>query len=597
MIEFNPSEISYYYARRVPSLRQGKTKEWRGPCPVHHGDLDSFAVDSTTGLAHCHSTCGRGWDIVSLEQKLTGKDFAAAKAEVFALLGKRDESETPKRGTRPARETQKPGKLDRIYPYVDEAGEVLYEVVRYREPKSFRQRRPDGNGGYSHSVAGVRKVPYRLPSVVQSNFVFVVEGEKDADNLVQLGLVATCNSGGAGNFDSELVPHFAGKTVAILPDNDEKGEEHAQKVAEVLYQGAKSVKIVPLPGVPPKGDVTDWLEAGGTTEGLRALYLNAPEWTPAQKIDPEDKHIRTFRQEFEIAGGMDRFWDMSLRKGIPTPWEKLTKALGGGLLNGEVYAIGGNTGSGKTSLGLQFAIKALRTGYGVLMFSMEMDRPAVMQRMIGMEARVDLNEYRELDARNMDTSAMRMALGRFTAEFLDLPFIVSRKSRVTPQYVVQECRRLKEKMPRLDLILVDHLQLMTPDENHRGSEYEKFTEISRKLKESAVELNVPVLLMSQTSRNNSHERRTELELADLRGSGAIEEDLAAAFLLYPDRDDANLCKSIPGRFERGPVKTWLKLDKNRYGCSGVYLPLAHLKYCTRFDLWEEAKQRTEANTI
>jgi KaiC/GvpD/RAD55 family RecA-like ATPase len=587
MIEFNPSEISYYYSQRVPGLRQSKTKEWRGPCPVHHGDRDSFAVDSMTGQAHCHSTCGRGWDILSLEQELTSKDFAAAKTEVFAMLGKQDESQRPKCTTRPARDKQQLGNLDRIYNYTDEAGETLYEVVRYRDPKSFRQRRPDGSGGYNQSVAGVRRVPYRLPAVLGSNFVFVVEGEKDADNLAQLGLVATCNSGGAGKFDAELAPHFTGKDIAILPDNDDVGREHAQKVAAVLYPVAKSVRIVNLPGVPPKGDVTDWLEAGGNREGLRALYLNAPTWDPSQKVDPEDKHIRTFRQEFEIAGGLDRFWDMSLRKGIPTPWDKLTKALGGGLLNGEVYAIGGNTGSGKTSLGLQFAIKALRAGYGVLMFSMEMDWRAVMHRMVSIEARVDLNEFRDLQSRGQDTADMLSALARFTAEFLDMPIVVSRRARVTPRYIVEECRRLKDKLPKLDLIVVDHLQLMSADDG-KGTEYEKFTAISRAMKQSAVELNVPVLMISQTSRNASHERRLELELSDLRGSGAIEEDCAAAFLIYPDKEDANLCKSMPGRFERGPVKTWLKLDKNRYGCSGVYLPLAHLKYCTRFDLWQEA---------
>jgi hypothetical protein len=107
-IDFNPSEISYYYRRRVPGLRQSKAKEWRGPCPVHHGERDSFAVDSTTGWALCHSTCSRGWDILSLEQELSGKDFAAAKADVFALLGKQEDRPAGPKRTTSAGRSKKP---------------------------------------------------------------------------------------------------------------------------------------------------------------------------------------------------------------------------------------------------------------------------------------------------------------------------------------------------------------------------------------------------------------------------------------------------------------------------------------------------------
>jgi DNA primase len=225
-IEFNPTDIAAYYRTRCPGVKQTKGKDWRGACPVHHGTRESFSVDSTTGQAYCHSDCGRGWDIISLEQELSHCDFRAAKESVFRLLGKQDES-TPK--------MVKPrGKLDRIYDYEDEQGEILYQIVRYKDPKTFSQRRPDGNGDYIYSIKGIRRVPYHLTEVLKSNFVFVVEGEKDVDNLRQLGIVATCNNGGAGNFSEELAPHFAGKSVAILPDNDEPGRDHAQKVAELL---------------------------------------------------------------------------------------------------------------------------------------------------------------------------------------------------------------------------------------------------------------------------------------------------------------------------------------------------------------------------
>ena len=578
-IEYSGADIARYYAVRIPSLLQ-KGKEWRGPCPVHGGERDSFSVDSATGMAFCHSQCDRGWDIIALEQELGSKDFIGAKTDVYAILNRPMEEKTKRR--------KEWGPIDAVYDYTDAEGVLLYQVVRHKNPKDFRQRRPSGiPGEFINGLGDVEWVPYHLPEVISATkTVFVVEGEKDADAIRSLGLVATCNNGGAESFKPELAKWFSGKRVAIIPDNDEAGRKHAAKVAEILYAAAKSIKILELPGLLEKGDSSDFIANGGTVDHLREIYSAAKLYDPKSAVSDEDKYVRTFRQELEIAGGLGPFWDMSLRDGIPTPWPKLTRALGGGLLNGEVYAIGANTGQGKTSLGLQFAIAALRDGRGVLIYSLEMDWRSVMRRMVAIEARVDLNAFRDAQLSGLiTTTEMRQALTRFTSEFVDLPFAVSRKSKVSPKYVVEESRRLKGKLPKLDLIIVDHLQLMSPDER-KISEYEKFTSISRALKQSAVELDVPVLVMSQTTRHNAQENRPELDLHDLRGSGAIEEDLAGCIMVYPDRDDLKVAEA-QGRLESGPIKFWAKLAKNRYGESPVYSCLNFFKYCTRFDLYDE----------
>jgi KaiC/GvpD/RAD55 family RecA-like ATPase len=568
-IGFTPSEVSRYYAARLPKLNQ-RGREWRCACPVHGGKNENFAVNSETGQAHCHSGCGRGWDVIGLEQELTGVDFQVAKAEVFQLVGKID---TPDR-------QQKRGEFDCAYDYTDEAGSLLYQVVRYKNPKAFKQRRPDGNGDWNWGLADVRWVPYRLPAIVSAPFVFCVEGEKDADRLAQLGLVATCNNGGAGNFKPELIPAFTGKAVAVIPDNDDPGRSHARKVAELLHGVAKSVKILALPDLPEKGDVSDFLEAGGTVEQLRQLYLEAPVYSPESEPHEEDRHVRSLSDEINSAGGLDGFWDMSQHHGIPTPFPALTRALAGGLLRGEVYAIAARTGHGKTSLGLQFAIRAARAGLGVLMFSMEMTWRTVFQRMVSIEARVDLSEFQNAQERRENASAERLALARATSELYDAPIWVSTKSRITPQYLVAESERLKNKLPKLNLLIVDHMQLMGSDER-TGSEYEKFTAISRALKQSAKSLDLPVLVMAQIRRLDDTKR--ELEISDIRGSGAIEEDMAAVMLIYEDHEDAKRAK-LSGVYDKGPVKTWMKLDKNRFGSSGLYLPMMHFKSCTRFDL-------------
>jgi hypothetical protein len=86
--EFTPGEVSAYYAGRVPHLKQRRAAEWRGPCPIHQGKNDNFAVEPNSGRWFCFSKCGRGGDILSLERALTGADFRTALEAVYAIVGR-----------------------------------------------------------------------------------------------------------------------------------------------------------------------------------------------------------------------------------------------------------------------------------------------------------------------------------------------------------------------------------------------------------------------------------------------------------------------------------------------------------------------------
>ena len=168
----------------------------------------------------------------------------------------------------------KDGSLGRIvatYDYHDQHGQLVFQVVRY-EPKTFRQRRPDPAtpDAWIWKMAGVEFVPYRLPQLLAATTVYVAEGEKDCDNLAKLGLAATTNPGGVKKWRASFAQHFVGKQVVILPDNDAAGQEHAKLVAKNLAKTAASVRIVTLPGLPPKGDISDWLE-GRSKDDLLAL--------------------------------------------------------------------------------------------------------------------------------------------------------------------------------------------------------------------------------------------------------------------------------------------------------------------------------------
>src|SRR5262249_9175467 len=151
------------------------------------------------------------------------------------------------------------GKIVATYDYKDGQGALLYQVVRL-DPKDFRQRRPDGKDGWIWT-AGERRVLYRLAALMQypAASVFLCGGEKKADRRASLGHCATTVA--CGKWTDECVKALAGRDVLILEDNDEAGRKKAAETANALRGTAKSIRVVQLPGLPDKGDVSDWLDA------------------------------------------------------------------------------------------------------------------------------------------------------------------------------------------------------------------------------------------------------------------------------------------------------------------------------------------------
>jgi hypothetical protein len=262
-LSFTEGQVERWVHSRIPGAKK-QGREFRAKCPVHDGERLSLAINAETGQAFCHSECGRGWDLIGLEMELTGADFKTALASVESLVGKVN-------GARP----DTLGQIVAAYDYTDEQGKLLYQVTRH-VPKDFRQRRPDGNGGWTWGLKGTQRVPYRLPEVLKASEVFIVEGERDSETLRAMGFCATCNSGGAEHWRPEFARYFAGKHATIIPDNDEPGRKHALQVGENLTGTAASVRVLEL----PRGkDVSDWAAAGGDAEQLAALADNAEPLT------------------------------------------------------------------------------------------------------------------------------------------------------------------------------------------------------------------------------------------------------------------------------------------------------------------------------
>jgi len=238
------------------------------------------------------------------------------------------------------------------YDYTDAAGVLLYQVER-TDPKGFRQRRPDGKGGWHYNLEGVARTLYRLPKLANAAEVWIAEGERDVETLEGLGLVATTNSGGAGNWPKDHATHFHGKHVVIIPDADAPGRDHADQVARALHGVAEKVRVLRLPeGVKDVSELAaTYSDTGELTERLSLLAEGAAEWRPKPDADPTHEAdaapeagtaIVRLLAEFRVASDL-----------TTDPRNLLGRRF---LCRGGALLLAGPTGIGKSSLLLQAAI-------------------------------------------------------------------------------------------------------------------------------------------------------------------------------------------------------------------------------------------------
>jgi putative DNA primase/helicase len=314
--DLTPLEVSEYYRVRVPHLEQ-RGSEWRAGCPIHNGKDPNFSVNAETGLWMCHSQCGRGGSIYDLEMALTGADFPDAAREVRRIVGRPDlrpiepepEMKWGLSGWQHEYLRQRIAKVEAehgwkhsaTYPYFEADGRFAYVKVRFvdkQNDKTFRQYALSSNGGWiSRKKAGKLPILYRLNTLAAADEVFIVNGEKAADRgAAELGIVTTCSPDGEGKWCAEYTKPLICKRIRIVVDRDEKGETHGKVVSEALARHVAEVKIIRLPGVPEKGDLWDWIEAGGTAEQLRSLVETAesvglPTDTPTSSLPPDSAEV------------------------------------------------------------------------------------------------------------------------------------------------------------------------------------------------------------------------------------------------------------------------------------------------------------------
>lgn len=268
--------VDEFLSRLDGVRRQGGKEEWSAKCPCRADDKNPSLSVGVGDQGQVLVTCHRGVPC-TLDEICSSMGIEPASLWPEDADRKNDWSRDrpvakPAKKEPPAKKDPEKMELDTTYDYVDADGELVMQVLRYRteKGKTFRQRVPDGRGGWSWSTSALEVRPlYRLPEVLAAvdagQPVWVVEGEKDADALVALGHAATCNPMGADNgtgskWRPEHTAWLAGAKVRVVMDNDTAGQVHAGYVAEQLRSAGAKVKLCR----PPDGhkDVADMVAAG-----------------------------------------------------------------------------------------------------------------------------------------------------------------------------------------------------------------------------------------------------------------------------------------------------------------------------------------------
>lgn len=407
-----------------------------------------------------------------------------------------------------------------VYVYHDEQGNALFEAVRM-PGKRFRQRHwdpehPDQREGWVWNLDGVRRVPYKLPFLIENvkggHTVVLVEGEKDAERFAhETGTFATCNPMGAGKWRPEYNGHFVGcKQVIIIQDRDEPGRRHATKVREALASVGVPVQILQA----KQGkDASDHFDAGfGLADFVRPRK-------------PPKRGIITVAEMIE--GGLEHLQ----YRPTDLPGYPLIAGVEGSIMRqGRLYAGGAYTGDGKTSIALQGTRNIAEQGVKVGYFTMEMSETDLRNRLIAHKG--------------------------IPLRLLEQPWLLKQDASMLALYhlALEEMRDWK-----LEIIYDTHLKVERMVEEIYDREYEfvvldhihrlgfgdrrNFEEQIKTLTNVTLDANIPMLVLCQLRR---YQRGKDMVaypppvLQDFRETEVLGNEASIAFAVWRQRDQEGL---------------------------------------------------------
>lgn len=493
----------------------------------HRKDHWCVTVDVEEQWWNCHD-CKRGGTIVdwiAIEQNRSDTD-------VFKELCDERSKSAPQ--TEQRAESRKPsGPKRRVchYDYQDESGEPLFRVIRF-EPKTFEQHRYTGNGNYVPGMSGITRVLYRLPSVIAAETVICVEGEKDADNLAELGFVATTSCGGAKGWLPAYADFLTGKHVVIIPDRDAPGKEYSDSIIKSCESKVLSIKVVQVPD--PHKDISDYIES---------FEFPFEAYEPIQKLIERSAHALKPLPVYSIREMEQRYIDsLNVDESRSFDLGRFAPSLGGAvrkLLPGELICLMGGTGVGKTAI-MQTMAKAAAP-LPTLFFEMELPPELMFER------------FAQIDTARTGASIEEDYKSDPTPRWLELQSLghiyVCPESGITVDQIEDYIRRSQLKIGvEPAVVFVDYIGLVRSEKGR--SRYETVSNAAEQLKVIAKRTRTIVIMGTQVSRpykgpdpKDGSEENGDIKgvkLHDAKDSGSIEN--SAGLVLGAWRTDARTLK-------------------------------------------------------
>lgn len=473
---------------------------WTAKCPAHDDKQASLSIrEGDKGIVFkCHAGCK--FSDIADALRLEPKDLFYEPLVKTPIRPAKATTPKPSPSTTPPVEVAS-------YPYQDELGRVVYEVVRY-EPKTFKQRKIV-NGEKSWGMDGVRRVPYHLPEVIASDTVHVVEGEKDADNLVKLGYVATTSAGGASGWLDAYAEFFKDKHVIVWPDIDKAGEAYAEAVVASIAKTAKDIRVC---RVTTGKDISDFISVHGETAKEKIEHLidsatlltkgvHVPVYTMQEASDLYKKFVMRAEK-----------CSLNLKKFLPSLGEYRN------LVPGELVVVMADTGHGKSAALQNIAESA--APLPTLYFSLELPLTMIFERQATLASGVAGWEIEGAYRRGDDSFSS-----------VSKHISICEKSRLLPNEIETIINQTELKLGhRPAVVMVDYLGLI----QGQGKRYERLSDAAEDLKRIAKDTNTIIFMAAQLKRR---EEDDEVYLHDGKDTGSIENSAGLVLGLWRDGAD------------------------------------------------------------
>jgi hypothetical protein len=472
-------------------------------CPFHPDKTPSLSVNHESNLWKCFG-CGKQGDVVTMLAELAGLDVKDYLRQVGKEIAPESSQTIP---IKVALGTQVKPRLVATYSYQDANGREVYQSLRYEpgdngKPKKFSQRRVNPDGSFEANMKGVERVLYRYPKIRASQLVWVVEGEKDVESLENLGIVATCNVGGAQAWLASYADYLAGKDLVLCGDNDKPGQDLMDQIQASCVPVAKTIRRIKVPEFAK--DITEYLASMTPDEDACAILQ-----AMVDKTEPlyrgESLPLLTMEElEREYISFIQRSKDVCLDLGA---W--LPSLSGFKLTPGEMFVIMAETGVGKTALlqNIYFSNSQLPTVF----FELELAKDKMFRRTIQTAAGVSKHF---IESRYMTGSQVAWRESKNTDNL-----IVCVESSLSVSRIESIIRRSELKTgKRPAVVLIDYIQLAQGSEKDR---YARFSDIAENCKRLAKECEIVLGIASQVGRKEGR-KFGELSISDAKESGSIE---------------------------------------------------------------------------